>query len=287
MVPETPSLEQSREFMRREYEYRLAEWYEKDLKGVNDWGTDAPLNTARVQYVPDAVEAFILDLDEIGLRYLQRADRAIRAAFEEGHQACLGAGREASARYYDDHELNHHAAVAHKTRYTIDLLLGRNPGLDDIREALERMGQLVRNTNGLRGDIATNKDTILVCYLWLSVIAGGSAEALNTAERHVSKPVSARTRIRGFVREGTHLRMLCAVARFAGGDEAFRAAARDSLQNLLKIHLDYDDHPAKTCFPGFGYAFEWAWLWENVFEDTPDVKHAIELLRGGETEDQG
>ena len=276
------SLDRSREFMRTLYEQHLAEWYENDLKGVNDWQDTPPLRTAMALYLNYAIESLVLSLDEIGLRYLQRADRAITAVFEEGHEPCLGFDREASAQYYDDHELNHHAAVAHKTRYTIDLLLGRNPGLDDIREALERMERLVRNTNDLRGDIATNKDMILVCYLWLSVIAGGSPEALRTGERHVSKPVSPRTRIREFVRDGTHLRMLCAVASFAGGEEAFRAAGRDSLQNLLAIHRDYD-HLERTCFANFRYAFDWAWLWENVFEDTPDVKHAIELLRGQET----
>jgi len=224
------------------------------------------------------VEALILGLDDIGERYLRCARECLDRAIDGRILPFLGWDPEVHRPYWDDSSLNYHHAIAYQTRYDADCLLERgNPS--DLASAIEHIEQLIANTDGLSGPIATNRERILCTYLWLSCIIKRTEEVLCFLETDPGIKERA-TLVKRYGGSRAYLRMLQSVARYVTGDADARGPARKSLQNLLVAHQDVSGVSERVRWPSEKEGFEWAYLWECAFCIQPSARHAIEILRG-------
>jgi hypothetical protein len=255
----------------------IVEWHGSDLDAPDSPEAN-PLVMAD-SHLYHAVESLMVELPEIGGRYLLRAKQAVERAFADGIRPYRGAHPILCLPANDDPTLNHHRAIGHRLRYTIDTLLG-DPQQNDLQMGLQHLAALVENTSNLQGEIKISKIDILCAYLWLGIAARDVSTALKTAASHMGTPVTPGTIVRSYRPKRSYLRMLYAGASFAGGDPAYRQAASGSLANLLLWHRDLGGKAAEVCWRGPAYGYEWAWLWECCFTAKPSAQHAIEILRG-------
>ena len=231
-------------------------------------------------HLSNGVICLVVGLDGFGRRFLIRARAAIKVVFEAGVRPYRGANPIGCLKDNDDEELDHHWALAHQCQYLVDVLLDQ-PDENDLRSIVRRLRHLIDKTSGLSGDIKVSRFDILALYLWASSLLRDCGEALASAEPHCGKAVTPKTKIRSYGPESAYLRMLCIVGRFLSGQDAFRDTAAECLRSLFALHRDYERvRETERLWPGVGYDFRWAWLWEVLFCQEPDPGHAIRILRG-------
>lgn len=260
---------------RRSY---LLEFFEETLSRDDDEDTNS-LCAARVSYLDEALRCYTVDLDDIARKFLVRARLSIDEVFRHGVQPYIGLNPR-GGNYADDNELNRHWAIAHRTRYLIDLLLKGEGNADDLQQALRRLNRLWTMTRELSGRLDGARNDVLRKDLWLGTVAGSPEAAISRATKYVRTPITSGTVIKSYLQEHAYVRFCLLVARYKHGELSLRTAVRKSFRHLFDIHWDIENQNNRTCLRGPLYALDWAWLWESVFGNPPNVARAIDLVRG-------
>jgi hypothetical protein len=253
----------------------LAGWFGKNLPDPKTPCAN-PLAGAYNLYWTRGLEGLLFGLDEPAHECLQLARVTLDRAFSEGVRPYRGG--PGLLEYNDDRDLNHHWAIAHKASYLIDTLLGGGR-VADLTAGIEHLRRLEILTNGLRGPIEASLEDILSLALWLGIVAGEFSYPLEMANAHIPVESWSPAVITNYRSKDAYLRMLWMVANHAQGHYSFTEAARKSLGRLLRYHSDYGRGGLKVALAGAHFAFDWAWLWERVFTETPNVEHALGILR--------
>jgi hypothetical protein len=137
------------------------------------------------------------------------------------------------------------------------------------------------STKGLRGRIAGVGRKILCDYIRAGILVGDATVPLERAKSWLGKPVTPRTKIQSFKQINSQLRMVWMVGKYAMGDQEYYEASREALKLLLQKLQDHETRGDELGpWASRLYALPWAWLWECVFRDSPDVDRAIGVIRG-------
>lgn len=245
-----------------------------------DRPSDNVLQVAQLIFLVDAVRAFLVDLPEIAQDYLTRARSYLDRVVKEGPQPSLGFDPSVHGIYWDDEELDYHWSITFRTRYLVDLLLTGHGNAEDLTRAMMHIERLSGKTKCFTGPTERNKVTILCDYMLSSLFMRRPQTGLEMAEPHLLRALKPTSVVRKYLRDPAHLDFLVMVARFAGGQKEYERGVRSSFGHLMDAHTDFEHDTQRLCWAGPLYSFDWAWTWETVFEATPCVRRAIDIMRG-------
>ncbi len=142
------------------------------------------------------------------------------------------------------------------------------------------MEALLRNTNFLTGAIQGQQVSALWLYFWLGSITRDYERIFENARPFWGDTFAASTRVKGFKREGSFMRLMSLIVRAKTSEPKLLNAARESLAGLLQLYRDLEhEHENLGYWAGPLYGFEWSWVWEQLFEETLDLERAVLRLR--------